>query len=354
MAVAPHRPTPREAVIVRPPAPAPPRALLCLLAARARGASPLAAPAQAAPGMEIGMEDERLMLSQSGARPSSCRSWKAPGRRLRAPDRRAGTRSRPASRRLRSRRATSTPPTPLDRRYRWGALDQAVDLLTHAGMKPMLTVTGPAPFWATADSAPAQGAVPAEGANDFGQFARRRGAALRQPRRPLSDLERAEPAGLAAAPARLHGQARARRCVHAALAARLPRALQRRRRGRSARADRGRADPHRRARARGRRPDEVDLAPALPPALPARAGLRRRSLPAACAAAAAGASRHRAPTPSATTRTASASRRRSRTPTAARRSSADLGPPVPHAGPAHGPPPAPGARRHPAGASTST
>ena len=106
------------------------------------------------------MEDERLLLSAvRRARRASSQDWKALG--VETVRLHAGWYAiAPASAGCASRGA-STRTTPLDRRYRWSALDQAVNLVVAAGMKPMLTVTGPAPFWATADSAPAQGPVPA-------------------------------------------------------------------------------------------------------------------------------------------------------------------------------------------------
>jgi hypothetical protein len=145
-----------------------PRALLCLLAV-ALGCLAIATPARAAPGMEIGMEDERLMLSQYWRAPELVQEWKRLGVdsvRLIV----GWHKIAPASRRFKPPRNFDAT-DPASPRYRWGALDQAVDVLTHHGVKPMLTVTGPAPFWATAAPRRRKGQyLPKR--KDFGKFAR--------------------------------------------------------------------------------------------------------------------------------------------------------------------------------------
>ena len=77
--------------------------------------------------------------------------------------------------------------------YNWSRVDRAVDLVSAAGMRPMLVVTGPGPLWAS--QVPARHSVRYKPRPDlFGQFAR--AAALRYGggRGPLDHLERAQPA----------------------------------------------------------------------------------------------------------------------------------------------------------------
>jgi hypothetical protein len=143
------------------------RSLLVLLVA---GAASLAAagPASAARGMEIGMEDERIMLSQFWRAPKLVQIWKDMGIdsvRLIV----GWYRIAPASTRLKAPRGFDAT-DPAEPRYQWGSLDQAVDLLTAAGIKPMLTVTGPAPLWGTANPRRRKGQyLPL--AKPFGRFA---------------------------------------------------------------------------------------------------------------------------------------------------------------------------------------
>ena len=144
------------------------RATLILLTALLAGLA-CAAPARAAAGMEIGMEDERLLLSDPSRAPGVVQAWKDLG--IETVRLHAGWYSiAPAQRRLRKPRGFHAS-DPLDRRYKWSALDQAVSLVVAAGMRPMLTVTGPAPYWATADPRQRHGQLrPNPG--DFADFAR--------------------------------------------------------------------------------------------------------------------------------------------------------------------------------------
>ena len=143
------------------------RALLLLLVSVLASLA-AASPAQAAKGMEIGMEDERIMLGQFWRAPKLVQIWKDMGVdsvRLIV----GWYRIAPAATRLRTPR-NFDPADPADPLYKWGALDQAVDLLTAAGIKPMLTVTGPAPIWGSADPKRRKGQyLPL--ARPFGQFA---------------------------------------------------------------------------------------------------------------------------------------------------------------------------------------
>jgi hypothetical protein len=143
------------------------------------------------------MEDERLSLGDPAGAPDAMRGgalgvdvvrihaqwWRiAPRRRpLRAGD-------------------------PGDPRY-WSVLDRAVGAARAAGMKVMLT-SGPGPLWTTAPGPPRR-ALEALAERVRALRPRRRGAL---PRRcgPLS-VERAGPAGLAAAAERVHGPARVAR-----------------------------------------------------------------------------------------------------------------------------------------------
>jgi hypothetical protein len=140
--------------------------LLALLVAIGLSAAPAA---RAAADMEIGIEDERLMLSDPARAPGVVAAWKALG--LETVRLHAGWYSiSPGQRRLRK------PPgfdatDPFDHRYDWSVLDQAVNLVAGAGMRPMLTVTGPAPYWATADPRRRQGQRRPK-PRAFGQFAR--------------------------------------------------------------------------------------------------------------------------------------------------------------------------------------
>jgi hypothetical protein len=121
-------------------------ALAILLATAATALGGAAAPVRAA-GLEIGMEDERLLLSDPARAPQAVAAWRALGVdvvRIHAhwweiaP---AGS----AARKPAGFRASD----PADRRYRWGRLDFAVAIVRAAGMRVMLTVTGPGPLWAS-------------------------------------------------------------------------------------------------------------------------------------------------------------------------------------------------------------
>ena len=168
------------------------------------------------------------------------------------------------------------------------------------------------------DEQRAEQAQPALEAVDEGLrrvLTRRRGA-LQGPGRPLPDLERAQPAGLAAAAVGLRQPAAQ---LQAGLAARLPRA---RARGRAADPGGrpGRRDRRGRAGADRQQPDQRQHADQAA-AVPARDGVRRRALPHASRAVPAAASRPRRRTPSATTRTRCCWRRTSPIRTPTRRSS---------------------------------
>ena len=99
--------------------------------------------AAAAEGVEVGMEDERLLLSDPWAAPGVVAAWRELGVdvvRLHASWSRIAPagRSRPRNFRAGDHRS---------RRYDWSALDSAIGLVRGNGMRVMLTVTGPGPVW---------------------------------------------------------------------------------------------------------------------------------------------------------------------------------------------------------------
>ena len=104
-----------------------------------------AAPAHAASNLEVGMEDERLLLSAPAETEGAVNAWAAAGVdvvRIHArwidvsPGR--DRMHRPAGFDVANHRS---------RRYDWATLDRAIDLTRTAGMKVMLSVTGPGPLW---------------------------------------------------------------------------------------------------------------------------------------------------------------------------------------------------------------
>ena len=92
------------------------------------------------------MEDERLLLSEPGAGAGGDRRDGGRGRRHRPHPRalestsRRGARDAPAP-------AGFDPANHRSHRYDWETLDQAVNLTRAAGMRVMLSVTGPGPLW---------------------------------------------------------------------------------------------------------------------------------------------------------------------------------------------------------------
>ena len=107
-------------------------------------AGPVAS-AAAAGNLEVGMEDERLLLSDSTQAQGAIAGMAAAGVdvvRIHArwidvsPGRNAMHRPRGFD-----------PGNERSRRYDWQTLDQAVDLTRAAGMRVMLSVTGPGPLW---------------------------------------------------------------------------------------------------------------------------------------------------------------------------------------------------------------
>ena len=120
--------------------------------------------------------------------------------------RRSGARSR--------RRPTRAPSPPAstasnhaDSRYAWGPFDRVVDSAAHHGLKVMISISMPAPIWATGQTRtpnPLWKPSVAEFAA-FSEAVAKRYAALR---RPLRHLQRAQPGRVAAAPERPQGPVR--------------------------------------------------------------------------------------------------------------------------------------------------
>jgi hypothetical protein len=119
------------------------RALVLLLALAALGGA--AVPAHA--DLEIGMEDEGLILSNPHLAPFAAEEWSKLGVDIVrihtrwweiAPD--------TSSQRKPARFNASDPNDP---RYSWADLDAAVALIRSKGMRVMLTITGPGPLWST-------------------------------------------------------------------------------------------------------------------------------------------------------------------------------------------------------------
>jgi hypothetical protein len=119
------------------------RAVLALALALVVG-GPVAS-AMASGDLEVGMEDERLLLSQPWQAPAAVTTMASAGVdvvRIHArwidvsPGR--GARHRPRG---------FDPANERSHRYHWETLDQAVNLVRGAGMRAMLSVTGPGPLW---------------------------------------------------------------------------------------------------------------------------------------------------------------------------------------------------------------
>ena len=104
-----------------------------------------AAPAAGAATFEVGMEDECLILSNQFLAPAAVAAWKQFGVdvvRIHA----RWWEIAPAQS-ASKRPAGFNPATPNDPQYNWGPLDTAVAIVHNAGIKPMITITGPGPLW---------------------------------------------------------------------------------------------------------------------------------------------------------------------------------------------------------------
>ncbi len=125
------------------------RRRLGLLLATTAALCAAAAPAHAAT-FEVGMEDEGLLLSNPHLAPAAVLAWQAMGVdvvRIHA----RWWEIAPA------RTATRAPSgfnanNPNDPQYNWVALDNAITQIRNAGMRPMVTITGPGPLWTSGDT----------------------------------------------------------------------------------------------------------------------------------------------------------------------------------------------------------
>ena len=171
------------------------------------------------------MEDEGLILSNPHLAPAAVAAWSALGVdvvRIHArwweiaPGARRAARAVGLQRR-RSRRPALRLGQPRQRRRAWCA---------RPGMRVMLTITGPGPLWASSEPQQAQPALDPDARRPTRAFARAVAARYARAGRSLPALERAQPAGLAAAAV---GVRQPPAQLHAGLAARLPRAGARRR-----------------------------------------------------------------------------------------------------------------------------
>jgi hypothetical protein len=109
-------------------------------------------PALASADLEIGIEDERIMLDDFHEAPAAVAAWKDLGiQAVRLHARWGRLAPSPGAKR---RPSGFTGADQADPRYHWGELDRAVNLLRAAGLKISLTVTGPGPLWSS--SAPAR------------------------------------------------------------------------------------------------------------------------------------------------------------------------------------------------------
>ena len=111
----------------------------------------LAATARASPGYEVGIEDDRLMLGNPIGAPLLAAEWKAQGVDI--------VRLIAVWGAIAPGRTHRTPPAgfdPVDPKspgYDWSALDTAVGAASRAGLRVMLTVTGPGPLWTSRNPA---------------------------------------------------------------------------------------------------------------------------------------------------------------------------------------------------------
>lgn len=119
------------------------RRIAALLALGAVGVA--CAPAHAAPGTEVGIADDAVFLHRPADAPAIVARWKRMGiDTVRVHARWIVIAPAPHERRPpRGFNATD----PADPRYNWSTLDLAVRLLTKAGIRPIVSITGSGPLW---------------------------------------------------------------------------------------------------------------------------------------------------------------------------------------------------------------
>jgi len=124
------------------------RRALVLLTVLAAVLGAAATPARAAT-FELGMEDEGLLLSNQHLAADAVSAWS----RLGVDVVRIHARWWEIAPAVGSTKAPNgfNAANPDDPRYRWGTLDVAVALVRAAGMRVMLTITGPGPLWASSE-----------------------------------------------------------------------------------------------------------------------------------------------------------------------------------------------------------
>ena len=115
------------------------------VAARARSPSPRPSPRAAARTSRSGWRTSGCCSPSPCRRRARSRAWR-PRASTSCASTRAGSRSRPAAARC-TGRAGFDPANHRSRRYDWETLDRAIDLTRAAGMRVMLSVTGPGPLW---------------------------------------------------------------------------------------------------------------------------------------------------------------------------------------------------------------
>ncbi|HEX8083251.1 MAG TPA: cellulase family glycosylhydrolase [Solirubrobacteraceae bacterium] len=105
----------------------------------------LAAPAGASSSMEVGVADDRLLLGGAGSAAAAIDDWRAAGVDAVRIVARWGVYAPDPDARVPPESFDGADPN--DPRYDWAALDRAVGMVSGAGMKVMLTVTGWGPVW---------------------------------------------------------------------------------------------------------------------------------------------------------------------------------------------------------------
>jgi hypothetical protein len=116
-----------------------------LIATTAAAALVAAAPARAS--LEVGMEDETLLLSGDLGGPFAAADWSRLGVDIVRVH--AHWWSVAPSAKSTKRPSGFHPTDPNDPKYSWGPVDHSVQTVLSQGMKVMLTITGPGPVWAS-------------------------------------------------------------------------------------------------------------------------------------------------------------------------------------------------------------
>jgi hypothetical protein len=106
-----------------------------------------AVPAHGARSLRIGIADDSALVHAPATAAATVERWKALGIDVaRLHVRWVSVAPAPGARRA---PAGFHPSDPGDPHYNWGALDRAIDLLTAAGIEPLLAVTGSGPLWSS-------------------------------------------------------------------------------------------------------------------------------------------------------------------------------------------------------------